>query len=455
MKFINQFCKSHKKEIFLFFLMLALELVMIFVLSQINGIGIFSRNDANEFRIIVKNVIDYGVFSLEIEAPFFPTNFRTPGYPLFLSIIYLIFFSFKPAIFIGAAIFALSAPLVYLIAKEIFTEKIAFISAILFAIEPWALFQSGFLVAEQIFMPFFLLSVYLFCRYLKSEKRNYLYSAVFLQGLAALTRPISIFFILIFLIFIFIIELKSSLRQSAKTMALALAIFILVLSPWLIRNKIVLNTWQVSSISNINLFIENYAMLEKYLGKMKQDEDIYEIARILLGTRNDLEIFRIENSKILAGVALKEIKENAGSYAIMHLKALPGFLVRNSYGNIFLDLKVGGSDIQGKLGRQFFSGNFSGFFDLTKNSPAASKILLILFLFWPIIILFVAAGIIWGFKNYRRNLLFWFLIFWPLYFLALAGNLRDISRYKLTINAPLFMFASLGFYKIYNYFFKL
>jgi len=149
--------------------MLFLELAMIFVLSQKNGIDIFFRNDANEFQILVKNIINHRDFSLETSAPFLPTNFRTPGYVSFLLIIYLIFSSFKPAIFIGAAIFALSAPLAYLIGKEIFQEKIAFLAAILFAIEPWAIFQSGFLIAEQIFLPVFLLSIYLFCHYLKTE----------------------------------------------------------------------------------------------------------------------------------------------------------------------------------------------------------------------------------------------------------------------------------------------
>lgn len=454
MKFINQFYKSHKKEIFLFLLMLGLELAIIFILSQRNSLNIFSRNDANEFQSIVKNLINRQTFSLDSEVPFYPTNFRTPIYPFWLLIIYLIFGSFKPAIFIGAAIFAFSAPLVYLIAKEIFSEKIALIGAVLFAVEPWTLFQSGFLVAEQIFIPVFLLSVYLFCQYLKLNNPHYLYWASFSLGMTALIRPITLFFISIFIFLTFLLELKTSVKSAFKYSALSLFVFILVLSPWLIRNKIILNTWQISSISNVNLYIENYAMLEKYLGKMKSDEDIYEKGRILLGTKNYGETQRTENAKILAGVALKEIKANWGSYIAMHLKAVPLFLVRNSYGNIFLDFKASDADIQGKLGRLFFNRDFSGFINLIKNSSIASKGLLGLSLFWPIIIIFAAGGIIEGFKNYNRNLLVWFLILWILYFLTLAGNLRDISRYKLTVNAPLFMFATLGFLRVYKYFVK-
>jgi len=136
MKYMNQFYKEHKKEIFLFLLMLVLELAMIFAISLRSEISIYLRNDANEFMNAVNNLVYRHIFSLDNISPFLPDNFRTPGYTLFLSAIFLVFSSFKPAIFIGAAIFALSAPLAYLIGKEIFQERIAFPAAILFAIEP-------------------------------------------------------------------------------------------------------------------------------------------------------------------------------------------------------------------------------------------------------------------------------------------------------------------------------
>ncbi len=456
---MNQFYKTYKKEILLFLLMLTLELAIIFFLYQRSGSNNFSRGDGFGYWNIALNLTQHKTFSFRVQLPFIPDNYRPPVYPLFLALIYLIFNSFTPAIFIGAAIFALSAPIVYLIGKEIFHEKIAFVSALIFAVEPWAIFQAGFVVAEQIFMPIFLLSVYFFCRYLSVQggsvsggksRRNYLYSAVFLQGLAALTRPISIFFILIFLIFIFIIELKSSLRQLIKTMALVLAIFILVLSPWLIRNKIILNTWQFSTATGINLYFGDYAMLEKYLGKISPSEDMNEIARRFLGVKTDIETLTVENSSKLTVVALEEIKANSGSFLAMHLKAIPLFLFKNSYGNIFFDLGIVGSDIQSKIGKYFFSNN--NIFDLIKSAPLGSKVLLLLDFFWPTVILLAIFGIFKELKRNPHNLILWFFILWILYFSILTASSRDISRYKLIVNAPLFMLAVAGFYKIFNFF---
>ena len=449
MKFINQFYKSHKKEIFLFLLMFFLELAMIFALSQKNGLSIFFRSDGTEYQTLVLNLINRGEFSLDRQAPFVPTDYRTPIYPAWLAIIYLIFESFKPAIFIGAIIFATSAPLVYLIGKEIFKEKIAFIGAVLFAVEPWAIFQSGFLAAEQIAMPIFLLAVYFFCRYLKSEKSRCLYFSSLFLGITTMIRPATLYFILIFIFLAFVANAKKSIFQSFKISALAFLIFIAVLSPWLIRNKIVFNTWQLSSAaSNGVLYIESYN-LNKYLGKIT-DEHEWEQAALLVGTRNYELMKRADVSKVLADYAIKEIKSNKVAFTMMHLKNMALFLIKNSYGNIFLDLKISGANIQSKIVAAAFKKDFSGLFNLIKDASAGAKVLTTLFFFWPIIIILASLGIFDILRENYRNTFFWFLLLWILYFLALSADFHDISRYKLSINPPLFMLAVFGFYKIKN-----
>lgn len=446
---IRKFFALNKKPIFLFLLMLTLELAMIFALSWKNDLSIFFRSDGMEYQTLVKNIINNGEFSLDQHMPFVPTDYRTPGYPFWLAIIYLIFKSFTPAIFIGAAIFALSAPLVYLIAKEIFREKIAFWSAILFAVEPWAIFQGGFLAAEQIFLPFLLFSIYLFCRYLRLENIIYLYWASLFLGLTALIRPAALYFILIFVFLAFIVEYKHSIFRSFKTSALIILIFIAVLSPWLIRNKIVLNTWQMSSTaSNGVLYIESY-MLNKYLGKIS-DEHEWEKAAQILGTYDFGSMKNADSMKILADYAIKEIKANKAAFTTMHLKNMALFSIKNSYGNIFLDLKISNANIQSKINVAAFKKDFFGLLNLIKDTSVGAKILITLFFFWPIIIIFAIFGIVDMLKKNYHYLLFWFLIFWILYFLALSADFHDISRYKLSTNAPLIMLAVVGFYKIKN-----
>ena len=433
--------------------MLGLELAMIFVLSQKNGLEIFFRGDGRDYENLANNLIHYKTLAITPAPPYWPTNFRTPTYPFWLALIILLFKSLKPAVFIGATVFAFSAPLVYLIAKTIFSEKIAFISAILFTVEPWALYQSGFLSAEQIFMPIFLLSVYLFICYLKSSNRHYIYYSTFLLGVAVLTRPVALFFVAIFLFLAFISELKISFYQSIKMSALIFLIFIAVLSPWFIRNKLVLNSWQFSSASGIRVF-GDYIMLKQYLNKVKPGEliDIYEESRRLVGIKSDWETMSVENSQKMSQVALQEIRANFGIFTVMYFKNIAMYFVKNSYGNIFFDLGFSGSNIQSKIGNYLKRGLNPVV--LIREATLSAKILIILFFFWPLITLLGVIGFLNIFKKNWRNLSFWFLVLWIIYFSVLTAIARDLSRYRLAIHAPLFIFAVLGFYKIKNYFFK-
>ncbi len=74
--------------------MLGIELAMIFTLSQRNGLSIFFRSDGTEYQTLVLNIINHGEFSLDRQSPLIPTDYRTPVYPFWLAIIYIIFMSF-------------------------------------------------------------------------------------------------------------------------------------------------------------------------------------------------------------------------------------------------------------------------------------------------------------------------------------------------------------------------
>src|SRR3989338_7537202 len=152
---------SRKKFWLLYFLMLVLELLIAgFVLTRF-GFNFYQGGDSPGYMYMAKNLAEHGEF--------LPTNFRTPGYLFFLALIYLIFNSFIPAIFFGALISAFAAPLIYLIAKEIFSEKIAFGAGILTAVEPMGLFLGESILTEGVFTPILFLTILYFVRYLKME----------------------------------------------------------------------------------------------------------------------------------------------------------------------------------------------------------------------------------------------------------------------------------------------
>ena len=128
-----------KKSFFIYLIILGLELALLILVARHAGWSVspyMTGFDTIEYSTIAQNLVLNHSFSKSLTAPFIPNFFRSPGYPFWLAFIYLIFGSLKPAIFLGIIIFAFSAPLVYLIMREVFSEKLAFWSGIIFALEP-------------------------------------------------------------------------------------------------------------------------------------------------------------------------------------------------------------------------------------------------------------------------------------------------------------------------------
>ncbi len=177
-------------------------------------------NDDTAHHIqLAKNLINYGTFSLDglsgkyETLPPKPTNFLTPGYALWLALIYLIFKSFIPAIFIGALIFAFSAPLTYLLAQEITgSDKIAFWSALIFMFEPLSVYHSGILFTEQIFIPLFLAGIYCFVKYIKGGGLKFLSVSLVALSVATLVRSVLFYFLPILILIIILKELIENIQ---------------------------------------------------------------------------------------------------------------------------------------------------------------------------------------------------------------------------------------------------
>ena len=187
------------KLILLFILAVIFGLVLSFIFRQkINPTALFI--DSMAYKATALNIIEHGSFSDPGQSE--PNNFRAPIYPLWLSLIYLLFGTFELAIPIGIIVFSFTAPLTYLIAEELFNEKVAWLSGFLVAFEPWAAFLTGTIMSEQVFMPMFLLSVYLFIKYLKEDSLVFLCFSSGLLGISALTRPNVLYLFPILLIFI-------------------------------------------------------------------------------------------------------------------------------------------------------------------------------------------------------------------------------------------------------------
>src|SRR3989344_1633019 len=104
---------NQNKKIFLYwwFAAFAVYLIIILLVGWYYDFSFFMpmNDDSMSFVQAAKNFLKYSVFSIdgvgqtgEPQLPLTPTNFITPGYVFWLVLIYAIFKSFTPAIFLGA-----------------------------------------------------------------------------------------------------------------------------------------------------------------------------------------------------------------------------------------------------------------------------------------------------------------------------------------------------------------
>ena len=424
------------KLILLFILAAVFGLTISFIFRQkINPSALFI--DSWAYKEIALNIIENGSFSDPNQPE--PNNFRAPIYPLWLAFIYLLLGSFSFAIPIGIIVFSFTAPLTYLIAREIFNEKVALVSGLLVAFEPWAAFLTGTIMSEHLFMPIFMASIYFFIRYLKLNLPKFLYLSAGILGISAITRPNVLYLFPIFLIFAI---LKERSVKSLKNTVLAILIFSAIVFPWLLRNKIVLDTWQITSVQGFSLYVENFNYFQVYLGNFKSLDDGY--ARAYKITEG-YSVTSKEGSEILGKEAIEGIKNNLFNYIKISILSLPQFFIKNSYSSLGYYLELHDFKIQSEVLGLIKKGNFSGAWDKIINATWGELILLSSGAVWPAItILFITGVIIALFDRQFMKTGIFCIIFIVFYFDAITHLMTELARFRIQAQPFIFMFSSIG-----------
>lgn len=161
------------------------------------------RADAGRYFSLATNLVEHHRYSLSTDAPFLPSTYITPGYPLFLAH-WISFTDSLPEFYtwvlnVQAFIGVCGAMLVFLLGLELGGLGVAVAAGLLYAISPHHVVASGYILTESLFT-FLLISSTVLC--LQAAKRN-LWSLFFIAGavvgFAALVRPVVLLFPLLLL----------------------------------------------------------------------------------------------------------------------------------------------------------------------------------------------------------------------------------------------------------------
>ena len=187
--------------------------------------------DSQDYLTIAKNIRFHRTFSLTESAtgPWLPTTFRPPLYPLFVSL-----FWFKdappitPLLVAQAFLGATTVALVYLIARDRFSRSVALLSASFMIIAPMSGYFTAAILTETLFTFLMTLATFLW-------GRGFALAAGSVLGIAALTRPV----VLPFLIIVPALSLLPG-NRSTRNKYLRMALMGLAISSiWIVRNGVV------------------------------------------------------------------------------------------------------------------------------------------------------------------------------------------------------------------------
>lgn len=267
-----------------------------------NSILVFG--DASEYHRLALSVLNNKSFE-DFGA------LRTPGYPVFVALIYGISSGSVWFVLLMQILLSLgSVFLVYKISLTIFSRKIALLSAFLFTIDLHQVFYSVALMSETLFVFLFLASIYYLCKGIKKNSLSSICLSAFILGIATLVRPISYLFPFIAVIIIFGLgNLKLKMRMAYSLFFSV--IFMVSISPWLLHNYSNFGEAKLSSASGYNLLFQYVAFTEVYKTGKTIDKVTMDFNNLAVKQGADSAGRNsFNNSRIYTNIAEWYIKDN-------------------------------------------------------------------------------------------------------------------------------------------------
>lgn len=314
------------KKIFALIFIMAFSIRLGALLSFSGEKSLIYVNDSQTYLQVAKNIINHGVYSMEVSDNPHPDNFRTPLYPLFLLPFVWLNTSLYFPVIVQILLISLGMVVIFFISQKIFNPKIALIATIFFALEPLGALFSAQIMTESIFTPIFVIAVLFFVLFIKFKKNKDLLIGSILLALAALMRPIA--FYLFPIIGIALLLGKIEYKQATKKLVIGLTVFLAITSPWLYFSIIKVHSYSFSSIIGMQL----YEYHGKYFDQWRTQHGAKENDRLpeidLSPINNTLDAQAIPPIK---AIGLAYIKKHWPQYVVFHLIRIPNLFTDSGY----------------------------------------------------------------------------------------------------------------------------
>lgn len=381
-----------------------------------------------------------------------PNAYRTPFYPSFVAAIYWLFGQ-KPWIVMlfQIVIDTCSCILLLFAISRFLNPRIAFISSLFYAIDPFLILYSSTLYVDILFIFFLIASLYFFNSAIRTGEiavPQFTLSTLLL-GCATLVKPISQYIPSVFIVFLFIYY-RHRLWKAITYSILCLLVFGATLSPWLIRNY---NTFGYLSLSQIGAHsLLSMSITPMEMARRKQAEE---------KVMNDLFS---EADKMMASDGLEPQRLNPFQKAEYWQRLAIRYILRDPFlfaktycmGVFHMFAGVGTSTFAKMLGlpiSKFNVKDYTNVLDLFRNffkEKGKTDLIIATFVGAYILISYVAmvVGLVISWKRYPTAPLLYCLLF-ILYFVTITGAGAN-ARYKLPLIPFYLPFVGIGMNYLYE-----
>jgi 4-amino-4-deoxy-L-arabinose transferase-like glycosyltransferase len=195
---------------------------------------LLTRDDQQSYWLFAKAMLSDSSWLTE------DVSYRPPLYPLFLSVVTILFGTgehFMNIFLVQSVVSSFSVVIIYYLAKTIFNRQTAFFSSLWAGIYPLFLYYSGFMLGETLVIAFFLFFTLSLLLYIKERRESIVVFSGIIYALMIHTDPRFIVH-LPFIFVYFYIGLRD-VKQSAKAYLILFLVMLGCSLPWAIRNHAV------------------------------------------------------------------------------------------------------------------------------------------------------------------------------------------------------------------------
>ena len=437
-----------RKKIIIIFLSAVFLRLFFGVFWYINDRPFYNASgDGPSYIQTANNLVEKGIWSSDPDNNPKPDNFRTPAYPLFLSVFLKFNIPFDYIAIIQGILMAVSAVLIYFLGRRLFNESVAFWTGFIFAIHPYlaSSFVSSAILTEVFAVFLLIISFFGLAIYIKERENKFLVIGSVFLALAALTKPQ-------FLIFLFFMPIAALLSKDkflikTKKVLLCFLIYFILISPWLYYNFFVLKVHQFSSVPSVSVYIIAGYFQESLKGGHGQqfNDFTFEQAKRITSSNNDAQLFEPHNAKTLAKLGTDFIKTKLFSFAYYHITRIPRIFyhdttVETLSGDLngSQNLKPGEMDIN--VIKNIWKGNFSAAkTDLLQHPSWFLSLFLKAITLLLAILAIINFFLVWKFTGQISQVSLFFLLF-IISFGAMASPVGQ-QRYRVPIEPFILILA--------------